>query len=556
MKEKNTERKKQENLLNSQKDNWNFQEYISYLFFQNWSDESCSFFYAFFYKKTIQYPMKFLTVILLIITYINASTLNLSMSSSPSRLNPILANDSASSEISDWLFNGLFKYDKNGNPTVDLAKSYNFETPTKLIVKLRQDVLWHDDVPFTSKDVIFTYEKIVDPKVFNSIKSNFQQVESVKALDDYTIEIIYKKPYFKAIETWMVGILPYHILKNEENLMTSSFNKNPIGTGSYKLKEFKVGSDIELIANENYFEGKPNIDKILYQFLPDPNTSFLYLKQKKLDIGGLTPIQADRQIDDNFKENYSIIQKPSFAYSYLGFNLKNEKFKDIKIRQALSLAIDRQELVDILFFGYGKVCNGPFLPDSFAFNDEVKTIKQDIKKAKELLKEAGYDENNPFTFEIVTNTGNDIRINAAQILQYQLQKAGIVMKIRVMEWQAFLNTVVHPRNFEAVLLGWSLALMPDAYPLWHSSSSKLGGFNLVSYNNPKVDELIEKGMDTINRDELGIIYKEIFKIISDDLPYLFLYIPDGITTVNKKIKNIEPSFVGIMHNQKDWIIEE
>jgi peptide/nickel transport system substrate-binding protein len=176
--------------------------------------------------------------------------------------------------------------------------------------------------------------------------------------------------------------------------------------------------------------------------------------------------------------------------------------------------------------------------------------------AKKLLKEAGYDENHPFTFEIATNTGNDIRTNAAQILQYQLQKAGIIMNIRVMEWQAFLNTIVHPRNFEAVLLGWSLALTPDAYPLWHSSSSKLGGFNLVSYSNPEVDKLIEQGINTINRDELGIIYKEIFKKISDDLPYLFLYIPDSITVVNKNIKNIEPSVIGIMHNQKDWEIEK
>ena len=500
--------------------------------------------------------MKFLTYYLLLFTYLTASTLNLSMSSSPSRLNPILANDSASSEISDWLFNGLFKYDKDGNPSVDLAKSYEFKSETTLIIKLRDDVLWHDGEKFTAKDVIFTYEKIIDPKVFNSIKSNFQQVQSVKALDDYTIEVIYAQAYFKALETWMVGILPYHILKDEENLMTSSFNKNPIGTGSYKLKEFKTAQDIELIANEKYFDGKPKIEKILYKFLPDTNTSFLYLKQKNLDIGGLTPIQIDRQIDDEFKNNYTIIQKPSFAYTYLGFNLKDEKFKDLRIRQALSLAVDRQELVDILFFGYGQICNGPFLPNSFAFNDTVKPITQNIQKAKALLKEAGYDENNPFTFELVTNTGNDIRINTAQILQYQLQKAGVIMKIRVMEWQAFLNTVVHPRNFEAVLLGWSLALMPDAYPLWHSSSDKLGGFNLVSYKNERVDKLIEKGSHTINKDDLGEIYKKIFKIISDDLPYLFLYIPDGITVVNKDIKNIEPSFIGIMHNQKDWELKE
>ena len=559
MKEKNSERKKQENLLNSQKDNWSFQRAFL-LFWKKKEQLCCSFFYALFYaylyKKTIQYPMKLLTYYLLLITYLSASTLNLSMSSSPSRLNPILANDSASSEISDWLFNGLFKYDKNGNHTVDLAQSYEFETPTKLIVKLKNNVLWHDGVKFTSKDVVFTYEKIIDPKVFNSIKSNFQEVQSVTALDDFTLEIIYKQPYFKAIETWMVGILPYHLLKDEENLMTSSFNKNPIGTGSYILKEFKTAQDIELIANENYFEGKPKIDKILYQFLPDPNTSFLYLKQKKLDIGGLTPIQIDRQIDDKFKEQFSIIQKPSFAYTYLGFNLKNEKFKDLRIRQAISLAIDRQELVDILFFGYGKICNGPFLPDSFAYNEEVKPITQNIEKAKELLKEAGFNENNPFTFDVVTNTGNDTRINTAQILQYQLEKAGVKMTIRVMEWQAFLNTVVHPKKFDAVILGWSLGLMPDAYPLWHSSSDKLGGFNLVSYKNEKVDKLIEDGINTINRNDLGKIYKEIFKIISDDLPYLFLYIPDGITVVNKEIKNVEPSFIGIMHNQKDWEIKE
>ena len=499
--------------------------------------------------------MKFLSLLFLLFVFLNSSTLNLSISSSPSRLNPILSNDSASSEISNWLFNGLFKYDKNGNVTVDLALNYEFKSPTKLVVKLKDNVLWHDGEKLSAFDVVFTYEKIIDPKVFNSIKSNFKEVESVKALDELTLEINYKNPYFKAIETWMVGILPKHILENEKDLMTSSFNKAPIGTGAYKIKEFKVGQDIELIANENYFEGKPKIEKILYQFLPDSNTSFLYLKQKKLDVGSLTPIQIDRQIDDNFKNNYQVIEKPAFAYTYMGFNLNSEKFKNKKIREALSLAINRQELVDILFFGHGEVCNGPFLPKTFAYDENVQTPIQNIKRAKELLKQEGYDENNPFSFEVVTNTGNDIRINAAQILQYQLQKAGINMKIRVMEWQAFLNTIVHPRNFEAIILGWSLSLMPDAYPLWHSSSAKLGGFNLVNYKNKEVDELIQKASITVNKNELSKIYKKIFNLIVDDLPYLFLYIPNSITVVNKDIKNIEPTFIGIMHNQKDWIKE-
>ncbi|WP_419774229.1 peptide-binding protein [Halarcobacter sp.] len=501
--------------------------------------------------------MKKLTSILLIqiffSLYVFASTLNLSMTSSPSRLNPILSNDTASSQVSGWLFNGLFKYDKDGNIVNDIASSYKFENNTKLLISLRKDVLWHDGAKVSAHDVVFTYEKIIDPKVFNSIVSNFKEVKSVNALDDYTLEVIYKKPYFKALNIWMIGLLPKHILKDEKNLMTSSFNKNPIGNGPYKLDSFKNSSDIILKANEDYFEGKPKIDNIHFKFLPSPDTVFLMLKENKLDVGGLTPLQIDRQINEKFKNDFKIVEQQSFAYTYLGFNLRNKKFQDKRIRQALSLAIDRQEMVDILFFGHGKVCNGPFLPGSFAFNEEITQIKQNQEKAKELLKQAGYDKNNPFTFEIVTNTGNDIRLNAALIMQYQLAKIGVEAKIKVMEWQAFLNTVVHPRKFETVLLGWSLALMPDAYPLWHSDSDKLGRFNLVGYRNPTVDKLIEKGSLTIEQEKLSLIYKKLFKIISDDLPYLFLYIPNSITVVNSQIKNVEPAFIGVMHNQKDWI---
>ena len=181
--------------------------------------------------------------------------------------------------------------------------------------------------------------------------------------------------------------------------------------------------------------------------------------------------------------------------------------------------------------------------------------KQNIQKAKEILKKLGYDENNKFEFQVITNANNSTRVNAAEILQYQLLQANINMKIRVMEWQAFLNTIVHPRNFDAIILGWSLSLMPDAKSIWHSSSDKTGGFNFVGYNNKKVDKLIEKGEITIDKNRLGKIYKNIFKQISDDLPYLFLYIPNSITSVNKDIKNVTPALTGVTHNQEDWIKE-
>ncbi len=482
-----------------------------------------------------------------------ASTLHLSISASPSRINPLLATDSASAEIAGWIFNGLFKYDKDGKIVGDLAKEWKFVDAKTLWIALRPGIRWHDGKPLSAKDVLFTYKLAISPKIFTPYASEFRYVKSVEVLDDLHLLIHYKKPYFKALQTWMMGILPRHILKDEKDIMTSSFNQHPIGTGPYKLKGFAISKDIVLEANNDYFEHPPRIAKIVYHFLPDPSTQFLMLKSKKLDVGGLSPLQLERQIDEDFRSYYTIYEQPSHGYTYLGFNLQKKKFQDKRVREAINLAINRKELIDILFFSHGRVCTGPFMPGSFAFNPNVKPPKPNLTRAKELLQEAGYNKKHPLEFEIATNSNNSIRMYAAQIIQYQLAKIGIKVKIRAMEWQAFLNTVVTPRKFDTILLGWALGLTPDAYSIWHSEQAKLGGFNLVGYKNEKVDRLIKEAETTIDSERLSHIYQEIFRLIVEDIPYIFLYIPNSITAVNKKIQNVEPSIVGIMHNEIDWI---
>ncbi len=497
--------------------------------------------------------MKLATILLLTSIYLVSSTLHLSISSNPSRINPILATDSASGEISSWIFNALVKYDKDGNVVPELAKSYHFLNKTTLIFKLKSNVKWSDGKPFSAKDVLFTYKLITSPKVFTPYADDFKDIKSVEALDDYTLKVTYKHPYFKAVEIWMMGILPYHLWKDEKDPMTSKLNFHPIGTGPYTLKGFEVSKDIRLNANKNYFLHKPHIDKIVYSFMPDPSTQFLMLKSHKLDVGSISPLQYERQIDKEFKKFYNIYEMPSHGYTYMGFNLKNRKFSDIRVRKALSLAVDKKELADILFFGHAKPCLGPFMPGTFAYNDKIKLQKVDIKRAKELLKQAGYDKNHPLKFTLTTNSNNSTRVYAAQILQYQFAKIGVKMKIRTLEWQAFLNTVIAPRNFEAILLGWGLGLMPDAYSIWHGDSDKMGGFNFVHYHNKEVDKLIIEAEKSIDKKTLAKIYKEIFRLIVEDKPYIFLYIPNSITVVNKRIKNVTPSIIGVMHNEIEWI---
>ena len=489
--------------------------------------------------------------------FLAASTLHLSTSSNPSRINPILATDSASSEIANHIFNGLVKYEKDGKQIVgDLAKNFYFEDNVTLVFELREGVKWQDGAPFSAKDVLFTYELINSPQVVSPYTSSFRMVKSVEVVDDLTLKVIYKEPYFKALELWMSGILPYHLLKDEKNMMSSHFNTKPVGTGPYRLGKLEFSKNIELDAYEDYFEHQPKIDHIIYHVIPDTNTRFLMLKTQKVDIGELEAMQLERQVEKPFFDNFRVIEEIAHAYTYLGFNLRREKFQDPRVREALSLAIDRKELVDILFMGHGQVCTGPFLPGGPSFNSRVKAPSQNLKRAKALLKEAGYEGDHPLSFEIATSNSSSIRPYAAQILQYQLAKAGVEVKLRVMEWQAFLNTVVFPREFDTVLLGWSLSLSPDPYLLWHSDSDKPGGFNFIGYHNKDVDALIETMQGTVERTELSKIQKKIFASVVKDNPYLFLFIPSSITAVDKKIKNIEPALNGIWHNYIEWEIEE
>lgn len=499
--------------------------------------------------------LKTLFISILTISTLFASEFHTSISSSPNRINPLLATDSASSGISDWIFNGLVKFDKDANIVGDLAKSWKFENNRTLIFSLRDNVLWHDGVKFSAEDVLFTYKFLQSKKLTTPYASEFKEVERVELMGENKIKVIYKKPYFKALSVWMMGILPKHLWENEQNPMQSKLNKFAIGTGPYKMtKAFEVNKKIELVANKSYYMGEPKIKKQIFHYVGDSSTNFLMLKAKKLDIGGLTPLQVNRQLNSSFKKSFTIYERAANSYTYLGFNLRKAPFNNPKVREAINLAIDKQELIDILFFSHGKPCFGPFMPGTSVYPKDFKPQGYNLKRAIELLRELGYTKEHPLRFTITTNADNPIRVNAVEIIQQQLLQAGVEVKLRVMEWQAFLNTVVMPHNFDAVVLGWGLGLIPDAYSIWHSDGDKKGGFNFVGYHNKEVDSLIIKAESEIDPKKFAKVYQKIFKIIVKDNPYIFLYIPNSITAVNSKIKGVEPSVVGLQHNFIHWQI--
>jgi peptide/nickel transport system substrate-binding protein len=476
---------------------------------------------------------------------------------------PILASDSASADICAMVFNGLVKYDKDINLAPDLAESWEIkEDGLVIIFHLKKNVLWHDGHPFTSRDVEFTYKKLIDPNVKTPYSGDFERIKSLEVLDDYTIKITYKEPFAPALSSWGMPIIPKHLLEKED-LNNTKFTRHPIGTGPYKFKSWKTQEKIELVSNHNYFEKRPYIDRYIYRIIPDESTIFLELQTQGLDSAGLSPLQFIRQTDSEFfKKYYRKFRLTSFGYTYLGYNLNDPKFKDKRVRQALNYAVDKQEIIDMVLLGLGKIATGPFMPESWGYNKEVIPVDFNPQKARELLKEAGWQDSNHdgwldergenFEFTILVNQGNEERLKVAQIIQRRLNDVGIKVKIKVLEWSVFLTEFIDKKNFEAVLLGWSLGRDPDNYDIWHSSKTKEGEFNFIGYKNEEVDRLLVEARRIFDQEKRKAYYHRIHSIIYDEQPYMFLYIPDILSILHSRFQGVKPAPIGISYNFIDW----
>jgi peptide/nickel transport system substrate-binding protein len=482
-----------------------------------------------------------------------------------SNLIPILASDSASHSIAGLIYNGLVKYDKDMNIVGDLAESWDISDDGLVITfHLRKGVKWHDGKPFTAKDVLYTYQITVDPKTPTAYAGDFLKVKKAEVLDDYTFRVTYDKPFAPSLISWSSAVLPRHLLEGQ-NITKSSLARHPVGTGPYLFKEWLAGQKIVLVSNADYFEGRPYVDGHVTRIIPDMATMFLELRARNIDMMGLTPLQYTRQTENNlFRQSFDKYRYLAFAYTYLGYNLKHPFFADKRVRQAISYAINKEEIISGVLLGLGKPATGPYKPGTWAYNENVKTYSYNPQKARELLRAAGWTKTNndgflekdgrPFTFELITNQGNETRQKCAEIIQRQLKEVGIDVKIRILEWAAFINDFINKRRFEAVILGWTIPLDPDAYDVWHSSKTAPEELNFISYKNPEVDALLEKARSTFEQKLRKKYYDRFQEILVEDQPYTFLYVPDELVIISKRFRGIEPAPIGLSHNFIKWYV--
>lgn len=489
------------------------------------------------------------------------------MAGEPSNLIAMIAGDSASSAIAGNIFNSLLKYDENLNYVPDLAESWEISNNQKTIsFKLKKGLRWADGKPLTSADVLFTWKLITNPNTRTPYASDYQLVKKASTPDPLTFKVTYESSYAPALDTWAsLHILPKHILKDED-INNTFFSRKPTGSSYYKLDEWISGQQVTLKANDKSVSGTPLIKKLISRIIPDTSSQFLELTADNIDVMNINPIQYQRVFParKDLQQKIALYKELGNGYTYLGFNLKKAPFNDIRVRQALNYAIDKDEVIKGVLLGLGEAISSPYKPGTRWNNPNLSPYPYSPSKALELLADAGYikDKNGsltkdgkPLKFEIITNQ-NKQREMTAVLIQRRLQEIGVKVSIRVIEWASFVNRFIKTGDFDVVVLGWGLSLDPDQYNIWHSSQQEPGQFNFLGYSNKTVDQLLELGRKELNPHKREKIYREFSKHLLEDSPIVYLYAGYGLSAVHKRVKGIKKPAppAGIYHNNYDWFI--
>jgi peptide/nickel transport system substrate-binding protein len=480
---------------------------------------------------------------------------------------PFLADDVTSASICGLVYNGLTKVDKDLNVVPDLAERWEVsEDGLEITFYLRKGVTWHDGTAFTAKDVKFTYDTILSPETACPYISGYADIVSMDIPDDHTIVFRYSRAYAPALLKLGMGIIPEHLFSHKD-VRRSVYARAPVGTGPYTFSEWKAGRYIILEANPDYFEHAPLIKRFVYRIIPDQSVQFLELLTGGIDSMDLSPYQfLYRSGTPEFEERIEKYRYLAHSYTYIGYNIKDPIFSDKRVRQALSYAINKKDIIESVLLGEGEPCTGPFLKGSAYYDDTAEAYAYDPMKAAKLLREAGWADlegkgtlsrdGKEFRVILATNQGSQVREDAATVIQSQWAELGIKAEIQVMAWSAFLDQFINKKNFQAVILGWTIPADPDPFAVWHSDSAGPGGLNFISFSDRQVDELIEKGRREFDVEKRSKIYRQMHRRIAEEAPYTFLFFPYSMPAVQKRVKGIKPAPAGIGYNFIDWYVPE
>lgn len=467
----------------------------------------------------------------------------------PVIFNPLYSEDVPSSNVEDMIYTQLMI----ANEELEMVPRLAVDQPEisddglEWTYTIHEDVLFHDGETLTAEDVVFTYRIFLHDDYTGPRSGDFSAVDTVEALDDHTIRFTLSEPDASFATRTGYGILPKHILEDVPVADLgdhTEFNiENPIGAGPFEFVEWNSGQSIVLDTFEDYFDGRANVDRVTFRLGQDDNAVILMMENGEADhFAGLPPEEVETLA---FQDHIDISSTLALRYDWIGYNLRRPQFEDKRVRQALTHAINRQEIVDTIMEGQAEVAHAPMSPLSWAYSDDVPQFNYDPDRALELMAEAGWEPNDDgmlekdgevFSFEILSNDGNNVRRDIGIIVQQMLGDIGVDVTPRQMEWGAFLNAIQPPNSdFDAIVLAWGLAIDPDPAAIWHSREIEQG-LNFGAYSNPEVDEIAEANTRIMDQDERAEALAELWAMVAEDQPYTFLWYPQQFVAMNDRVR--------------------
>lgn len=472
------------------------------------------------------------------------------------RINPAMDEHG---EINILIFNGLTGHDGENQVVPALAESWEFDEETcTYTFHMVEDAKWQDGEPVTADDVKFTIEAIMDPENGSENAPNYEDVQEITVIDEHTIAFQLDAPNVAFLDYMTMAVLPKHLLEGED-MQTSDFFRNPVGTGPYKIASWDEGQAITLEKNVDYFKGEPEIDTIVFKIVPDDNAKALQLKSGELDLALLTPKDAAAFAED---EAYTCYDMKTSDYRGILFNFWNEYWQNNRdLIPAVCYGIDREAIINAVLLGQGMTAYGP-LQRNIYNNEDVEHYDFDQEKAKAVLEEAGcemgedgyyYRDGEKVGFVISVGAGDQVRIDIAQIVAQQLQEIGMDVTVEIpaqVDWGGQM----------AYLIGWGSPFDADDHTYKVFGTDK--GANYSGYSNELVDQYLTEARQSDDPQVRAEAYDKFQVELAKDPAFAFICYLDANYVADASIQGIDPDTVmghhgvGIFWNVTEWTMGE
>ncbi len=480
--------------------------------------------------------------------------------------NPLVTGDVYTQEVDRYLlYLPLVRYTEDLDYAPALARSWDLEGDSAVVFHLRHDVRWHDGQPVTAADVAFTFQRMKDPATAFPGVDNFAAWHAVSAEDSFTVRFSVDRDADPLAGWPLSPIAPRHLLDTipPERLRQAEFSRHPVGDGPFRFVSRMPNDNWIFEANPDFPEelgGRPNLDRIVWRVVPDGTAQLTELRTGAAQL--VLTVPGDQVATLRNEAGIRVIERPSLKYSTIVWNERREPFADPHVRRGLTMAIDRQRILDLLRAGAGTPAAGPVAPGLWQADTGLQPLPFDTGAATRELAQAGYargadgrlvsPDGKPLSFELMIPAGNAFNADMAEMIRSDLEAIGVTMKVRPTDWAAMIPAMTSKaRNFDAVLLGWEAEFRPNLRGLYHSASVD-EPYQMAGYANPAFDAALVRAENANSRAAALPAWHEAERILRDDQPWSYLYYYPDLLAASDRLEGVDMDVRGIFRGVQDW----